>query len=380
MSPNNPADNFCKWIDEKPKNITLFLGAGFSMAWDKKFPKGTDLFQIKGHDWEMMPHLSTFIEENYIQKSSVENTMDFRKFKNLVYQIGMYKKYPDIRPKYVDDANVYLIEKQLRALVLENFINIAPMYYLDEQSKKIKLDISKNENQKNIYKLFKQLFDIQKNNNNKTPLSVITTNYDYIAEYIFECLDKDYRSSHFYRGFSPLEINGVDMENPRYSHSNYPIEYSTSIFKINGGFEIFEKGIGFILDYRNKDLHEWCINPPTIMLPSIEQDYSQLYFKMIFPKIVRELRESDTLIIIGYSFPEEDALLHFIVKQFAESYKERKDKRIFHITKSASGSKKTKDVLEVIFPHPSDFITFYYDDNHGFNDWVSQVLKIWERS
>ncbi len=376
MSPHNPVNNFCHWINEKPRNITLFLGAGFSMAWDKKFPKGTNLFQIKRHDWEMMPHLATFIEENYIQRDSVENEMDFGKFKNLVYQIGMYKKYPDIRSKYIDDANVYLIEKQLRALVIENFINIAPMYYLDEQSKKIKLDFPKNENQKNIHDLFERLFNIQKKNNSDIPLSVITTNYDYIAEYIFECLDNGYRNSHFYRGFSPLEINGIDMGNPRYSHSNYPIQYSTSIFKINGGFEIFEKGEGFVLDYRNKDFHEWCINPPTIMLPSREQDYSQLYFKMIFPKVVRELRESDTLIIVGYSLSEEDALLHFIVKQFAESYKERKDKKIFHITRSESGSNKTKDMLEVIFPNSDEFITFYYD-NDGFNDWIKQVNEKW---
>ncbi len=375
MSTNNCVDNFCKRIQKKPENITLFLGAGFSIAWNEKFPKGNDLFHIKRHDWERMPHLATFIEENYINRDSVEKEMRETKFKNLVYQIGMYKKYPDIRPRYIDNQNVYLIEKQLRALVLENFMNIAQMYYLDEQTKKIKLDHPENKKQDNIQQLFKKIIAIinENNKNNKyNPLSIITTNYDCIAEYIFERLDPNYRSSHFYRGFSPLEINGVDMNNPRYSHSNYPVEYSTSIFKINGGFEILEKDAGFILDYRNKDINEWCVNPPTIMLPSREQDYSQLYFKMIFPKVVRKIIESEILVIIGYSFPEEDALLHFIVKQFAESYKERKNKHIFYITQSEKTVEKAQKMLRRIFPNSDELISFAHG---GFNSWVSQVME-----
>ena len=47
---------------------------------------------------------------------------------------------------------------------------------------------------------------------------------------------------------------------------------------------------------------------PVLMLASREQDYSDPYFRTIFPKVVRLMRDTSILVLVGYSLPEDDAL------------------------------------------------------------------------
>ena len=70
--------------------------------------------------------------------------------------------------------------------------------------------------------------------------------------------------------------------------------------------------------YHKRSGPEITGRPPVLMLPSREQDYSDPYFKEIFPKAVRLMRETRVLIIVGYSMPDDDALMRFIIRQFAE--------------------------------------------------------------
>lgn len=66
-------------------------------------------------------------------------------------------------------------------------------------------------------------------------------------------------------------------------------------------------------------------------MPSKEQNYANLYFSSIFPKAVRLLQESDVLVIVGYSLSEEDALLRFLIRQFAEDLRDAHGKSIFYV-------------------------------------------------
>jgi hypothetical protein len=67
------------------------------------------------------------------------------------------------------------------------------------------------------------------------------------------------------------------------------------------------------------------------MLPSREQDYSDPYFRSVFPKAVRLMRESDILVLVGYSLSEDDALIRFILRQFAEDGEDAVGKHVFYI-------------------------------------------------
>jgi hypothetical protein len=79
------------------------------------------------------------------------------------------------------------------------------------------------------------------------------------------------------------------------------------------------------------------------MLPSREQDYQTHYFSEILQKSIRILQESKVLVIIGYSIPEEDSIVRFILKQFAEDTSDLVNKHLFYIDKMTK-----KDQLEKI--------------------------------
>ena len=64
-------------------------------------------------------------------------------------------------------------------------------------------------------------------------------------------------------------------------------------------------------------------------MPSKEQNYIDPYLSSSFPKAVRLLHESDVLVIVGYSLSEEDALLRFLIRQFAEDLRDVHGKSIF---------------------------------------------------
>src|ERR1700726_3827266 len=88
--------------------------------------------------------------------------------------------------------------------------------------------------------------------------------------------------------------------------------------------------------------------PPVLMLPSREQDYTDPYFRTIFPKAVRLMRDSKVLILVGYSLPEDDALMRFVIRQFAEEAEDGRDKVIFYIDPLPRETKLAR--LKSIFP------------------------------
>ncbi|EHH0745518.1 hypothetical protein J7I10_002657, partial [Vibrio vulnificus] len=101
-----------------------------------------------------------------------------------------------------------------------------------------------------------------------------------------------------------------------------------SLFKINGGFDVFKDGNGFFIDH-NLSLSD-C---PNIILPSKEQNYDDAYFKTVFTKSASKLRDADVLVFIGYSLPEEDHTIRFLLKNFFDS-EESDDKEVFIISRN----------------------------------------------
>ncbi|MCR1795812.1 hypothetical protein K0V43_19795, partial [Leptospira sp. id769339] len=59
-------------------------------------------------------------------------------------------------------------------------------------------------------------------------------------------------------------------------------------------------------------------------------------------------KETDILIVIGYSFSEEDALLRFLLRQFAEGYHDLARKKVYYIDFSDAQVMRRK--LVTVFP------------------------------
>ena len=92
----------------------------------------------------------------------------------------------------------------------------------------------------------------------------------------------------------------------------------------------------------------------------------------MFPKAVRLLRETSVLVIVGYSLPEDDALMRFILRQFAEEPEDGREKIIFYVDMSKTATKRAK--LEDVFPlrYGNNPLIVPFDGT--FNDFVKQYL------
>ncbi len=132
-------------------NVTFFLGAGFSKSWDLKFPVGDALFSFSYEDW----HTHGGPLEDYLRLNNYnpyDLDLSASLFKDIVYQISMMRKYPEMRPRYIDDQNLDMVERHLRYLVRKKFEATAPMYF--EVAEKIELLETLTKNQQAIRKLF----------------------------------------------------------------------------------------------------------------------------------------------------------------------------------------------------------------------------------
>lgn len=181
-------------------------------------------------------------------------------------------------------------------------------------------------------------------------------------------LDDSY-SLYTYRGISPDTINNIKP--PTIMHNHWLVN---SLIKINGGFEIFKSSNGYKLDYTLKSEDNLKEQAPTLILPNREQDYTGEYFQEIFPKAIRTLHESKILIIVGYSLPEEDALLRLLLRQFAEENVDLTEKIIFYIDTITEDQQYDK--LRSVYPYLNSrlkerIITF----SGTFNSWIEEVLK-----
>ena len=301
-------------------DVVFFTGAGFSKAWHKDYPSGMSLFSIKDFD-EQKEKYNFFkvAEELAIDKpSSSPESKEYEKecadyFKAIKFHLDTFRRYPSLLPRNLDKTEIEALEEEIRNFVKQRFEETVGVSEFDPK------DLTKS-NPKMI-KLFKSL------HNDKTNISFVSTNYDYIIEKIF-CEDNNLD---FTRGV----INKNVFDNKCWCTERIPL------YKINGGFEIKKGNSGFFADYQK---HE---DTPQIILPSQDQLYDDKYFKAVFLKSVDKLREAKTLVFIGYSMPEEDHTIQFLLKNFMHG--NNKDKLIYVINRNADSASKPASVLAKLF-------------------------------
>lgn len=353
-------------------NVTFFLGAGFSKSWDSKFPGGNDLFSFAHSEWSTLGGpLEEFLRLCNYQTFGLD--IDAPMFKDIVYQIGMMKKYPEMRPRYIDDQNLDMVEKHLRYLVRKKFERSAPLYF--EEGEKLRLPNPPTKAQQKILSFFRILgrsSDGSQGIPEGLRANYLTTNYDFVIEAILDnalAPDDSYRL-YTYRGLTPLRYCGREPDTTVFDNG-----LVGNLLKINGGFEVFKSECGFEFDYREpKDDATLRANPPQLMLASREQDYTQAYFRALFPKVIRLLQETTVLIVVGYSLPDEDALLRLIVRQFAEDRADGNRKLLFYIDLSSEPAQVEK--VNGVFPHVGEIQGLTVLPYSGsFSLWCDEVLK-----
>jgi hypothetical protein len=328
-------------------NLTFWAGAGFSKSWDVSTPTGAELFSISHNELNRTTDPYALARLRGVED---DNDLTPDALRQIVYQLDMYERYPDVRSRYIDPQNISMLRAALRAAVLQRYTEISKLNYLDTGSGKFLID-STTKTQNKILLFFdhlRQCLDGSTGFTEGIQCHFITTNYDYVIETILDNIT-DSLFLYTYRGFTPLSISRCG--NPVITHHHW---LAAHLIKLNGGFEILRDGDQYNLDYSERTPAEVVENPPIIMLPSREQDYTDPYFRLIFPKVVRLIRDTKILVLVGYSLPDDDALIRFILRQFAEEPEDARSKTIFYVDPMPGHEKR--DRLEAVFPSLRDRI------------------------
>jgi len=352
-------------------NVTFFMGAGFSKTWDETSPTGYDLFTFPK---EFIADIATAIEIDELLSQpgypTVEDTAP-TKFKELLYNLNMQLKYPGIRTRYMDENSIRYAIDEIKAIVQKRFETVSSLNYYDEALERFPVN-KPTENQTGILQFFQWLSEHKTNDDGATRgvhVDFLSTNYDYVIETILDNTGERNAMRDTYRGVTPLMIGG--KRNTNIIQDSWSV---TSLIKINGGFEIIPTGKEYEFDYRQRTFDDIRRRTPEIMMPSKEQDYSNPYFTSIFPKAVRLLQESEVLVLVGYSLSEEDALLRFMIHQFAEDLRDVQGKYIFYVdyTDEEVLSERLQGCFRYMNRMDANNVFTY---SGGFTNWIADIVK-----
>jgi hypothetical protein len=355
---------------EAVTNITFFVGAGFSKTWDAQSPTGNELFTFPSDFLaEVGPHIEfdeLLAQPGYPDISDAAPAT----FKELIYNLSMQLKYPGIRTRYMDENSIRFVIDEVKAVVQRRFESMTTVNYTDDNGR-FPGPASPTENQASILRFFEWMSRHQAESGGSARgvhMDFLSTNYDYVVETILDNVGEGNALRNTYRGITPTRVNGSRSTNIVQDHWSI-----NQLIKINGGFEVVPNGAHYDIDYRRRDFDDIRAHAPEIMMPSKEQNYVNPYFSAIFPKAVRLLQESRVLVIVGYSLSEEDALLRFLIRQFAEDLRDVHGKYIFYVDYTDSGTLEQR--LQGCFRYINQMnVDNVYTASEGFVDWITRIL------
>ncbi|WP_272670320.1 MULTISPECIES: hypothetical protein [unclassified Providencia] len=111
------------------KRVCVFLGAGFSKAWDNDYPLSNQLFSISDEEAEENKDeynfFSLFDSLNLKWAENSAKDQDKAKvFKSFKYMIDVYKRYPSLLPSHLDKHTVSLLENEIKSYIKNKFKRI----------------------------------------------------------------------------------------------------------------------------------------------------------------------------------------------------------------------------------------------------------------
>lgn len=356
-------------------NFTFFAGAGFSKSWDPAAPVGEALFQFDGSLVEDVLDIEVLARQFGLDREN----LNLEAIRQISYQVDMYEQYPDIRSRYIDGQNLAMIRAALRAATVARYAELTDLNYFDSESAKFPMP-DHSPDRGAIMGFFQHLRDCADGSQFHSEgirTNFVTTNYDYVIETILDNLvgPDDSFNLYTYRGVTPTQISGY--ANPKPTHGHW---LASHLIKLNGGFEILRDGDGYRFEYGPRDRTEIREHPPVIMLPSREQNYSDSYFAAILPKAVRLMRETSVLVIVGYSMPDDDALMRFVIRQFSEEPEDGRGKTVFYIDPELSEQQMLAK-LDAVIPTLSAYETPRAFTFRGtFGEFATQYMGLVEIS
>ena len=352
------------------RNLTFFLGAGFSYAWDKRYPLGTKLFEIDLDDIVYYHRDEYEYLLNFCQYCGFSrNKLSYDQYTFIYYRLQMMRRHEFLQGRFWDKFGLDRVEQEFRLYFARKLKDMVGYEFADNNE-----HFPYSENNSFFYDFFDRILSqitAGKAGPEGIRTNFLTTNYDNIIERILDGRSQDTLPYYYYsyRGFTPRRANGSqDCVSPHDNQLEFPL------IKLNGGLEIFRDGCSFSIDYRNDKLPDFPNSAPEVIFPCQEQGYDTEYFRTIFPKANRILQESNVLVIVGYGFPPEDGLIRFLLKQFAESERDAADKYIFYIDYDRYGREnELRDRVLQIFP---DFKNHLFVYTKGFASFAKEFNKL----
>lgn len=351
-------------------NLTFFLGAGFSYAWDKRYPLGTKLFEIDFDDIVYYHRDEYEYLLNFCQYCGFSrNKLSYNQYTSIYYRLQMMRRHDFLQGRFWDKFGLDRVEQEFRLFFVQKLKKITGYQHIaiDEKFPYLKKN--------SVFYVFFDRILSELTGNSGVPEGIrtnfLTTNYDNIIERIIDYHINDVLPYYYYsyRGFTPNCANGSKQYvSPHDNQLDFPL------IKLNGGLEIFRDGDSFSLDYRNEKSSLFPNYAPEVIFPCQEQGYDTEYFRTIFPKANRILQESNVLIIVGYGFPHEDGLIKFLLKQFAESERDAVEKYIFYIDYDRYGREnELRNKVLQIFPNFEKRLFVY---TKGFASFAKEFNKL----
>ena len=316
-------------------NFTFWCGAGFSKSWDAKYPTANDLFNGSFDELHFLPR---FCLAHGVDPDNVS----FDGIREIGYALELYGRHPELQGRYIDSELLRMLRRELNAWVRGRFNELVPLTYLSDTSFGLS-PATLSASQRPVVRFFRCLFDKADGSAGLARgirTNFLTTNYDFVIETVLDTVlgEDDSHFNYTYRGFTPTRVVGKPWA--QFTHHHRLVQ---NLLKLNGGFEIRTEGAGYFLDYTSPT--NSSLDDAQLILPSRSQEYASSYFANLFSKASRILRETAVLVVVGYSFPEEDALFRFLLRQFSESVEDAIRKWIFYVDVAPQ-----KDRLEQVFP------------------------------
>jgi hypothetical protein len=99
-------------------HATFWAGAGFSKAWEPTAPVGEQLFTL---DEKFLGDIA--LSSTLYDICGVEplHSISHRQLRQIVYQLDMFERYPDLHSRYLDDQNIHIFRAALCNAVWKTF-------------------------------------------------------------------------------------------------------------------------------------------------------------------------------------------------------------------------------------------------------------------
>lgn len=345
-----------------PSDIVLWTGAGLSKEWNASFPSGKNVFTMPdGGDSNVRFYLKTL--NGYTNSHS-----DYEEIKMAMYKLQVQRDFPELQNKYVDRQLSFMLEQE----IIRNVYSKMSPYLWDSKY---------TPNRQRIVSFFEYLskqLDYNGGKVNGYRLNFLSTNYDFCIENALKISsfeDDDEEKLFLYRGFTPASYNGIC--DPILQTSSDP---HISLIKLNGGFDIIRSNGQYCIETRQDFLDSYyadLIKQKSIILPSLQQDYRDEYFRMIFPKAVEILRRAKVLIFIGTSLPDEDYLFKHLLSHYFDNETDIYIKMIVYVgfEKKKKEQDRIKQRVLKVFPQLSrnpERLFFWFD---GFVNFIEEYRK-----